>query len=69
MQPRRKLEMDSLAVDSFETAAEDTGARGTVEAQGAACTSPATCKCQTSLYACGTIRATAYSCPPTLVCA
>ncbi len=69
MQPRRKLEMDSLAVDSFETLAEDSGARGTVEAQGAECTAPATCKCATSLYRCGTIRATAFSCPPTLVCA
>lgn len=69
MKPKRKLQLDSLAVDSFPTSADAPETRGTVEARGEACTAPATCKCQTSLWACGTIRATAFSCPPTLVCA
>ena len=69
MKPKRKLQLDSLFVSSFHTSHDEPAARGTVEARGEACTDPATCKCQTSLWACGTIRATAFSCPPTQICA
>jgi hypothetical protein len=62
------LKMDSLAVDSFETGATPAADRGTVEGREADCTAPSTCKCPTSLYACGTIAATAYSCPATWRC-
>jgi hypothetical protein len=68
MSARRKLSLDALAVDSFATAEAGPEAAGTVQANAADCTAPATCKCPTSLWACGTIAATRYSCPPTLVC-
>jgi hypothetical protein len=64
----RKLQLDSLSVDSFHTSADAPEARGTVEARGDDCTAPNTCKCATSLWACGTIAYTAYSCPPSLGC-
>jgi hypothetical protein len=66
---RKKLALEpaSLRVDSFEVA-EPTAGDGTVEAHAAPCTAYATCKCQTSLYACGTVRYTAYSCPATAFC-
>ena len=65
---KTSLKMDTLAVDSFETGAAPAPERGTVEAQQADCTSPATCKCPTSIYACATIASTAYSCPQTFDC-
>jgi hypothetical protein len=65
---RRKLSLDSLAVDSFATAEAAPEVPGTVEGQAAPCTSPATCKCPTSLFRCGTIASTAYSCPVTFDC-
>ncbi|HYH81977.1 MAG TPA: hypothetical protein VEX86_19380 [Longimicrobium sp.] len=68
MTPKRKLQLDTLAVESFHTSAPETGARGTVQAHQDECTAPATCKCATSLYACGTIAYTRYSCPPSLGC-
>ena len=58
------LMLDELDVESFEAGATEA-VRGTVH--GAACTDGNTCRCATSLYACGTIRAT-YSCPVTNIC-
>jgi hypothetical protein len=66
---RKKLSLDALAVDSFATADAAPEAPGTVEAREAECTAPATCKCPTSLWACGTIAFTRYSCPRTSFCA
>jgi len=62
-----ELSLDTLAIESFETGASPGPEDGTVEAQAAECTAPATCKCPTSLYRCGTIHAT-YSCPVTFDC-
>jgi len=62
-----ELSLDSLSIESFETGAAPRPG-GTVEAQGQACTDPATCKCPTSIWACATISATAYSCPQTFDC-
>ena len=61
------LSVDQLAVDSFATEAAALEERGTVRAAGAACTAFDSCYCNTSLYRCGTIRAT-YSCPATQIC-
>jgi hypothetical protein len=62
------LSIDQLAVDSFTTEAAALEERGTVRAAAAAvCTGFDTCYCNTSLYRCGTIRAT-YSCPATQIC-
>jgi len=63
-----ELSLDTLAIDSFETGAAPRPEEGTVEARAAACTAPATCKCPTSLFRCGTIASTAYSCPVTFDC-
>ena len=68
MKKKLALSLDGLAVDSFPTGAAARAAAGTVEARGADCTSPATCKCPTSLWACGTIAFTVYSCPASLDC-
>ena len=46
-----ELALDSLSIESFETGAAPRPG-GTVEAQGQACTDPATCKCPTSIWAC-----------------
>jgi len=73
MTAKRKLELDGLAVDSFETTAAPEGARGTVRAHDAstvcnptppehACTCQATCLCKTNYYYCGTGHDTIYSC-------
>lgn len=58
------LNVDALSVETFEAGHRDE-APGTVEARQE-CTAGNTCKCRTSLYACGTLPATAYSCPPTI---
>jgi len=63
-----ELSLDSLAIESFETGMAPRPEEGTVEARGAACTDPATCRCPTSIWACATISATAYSCPQTFDC-
>ena len=68
MAAKKKLNLDGLAVESFATAAAAPDMAGTVEANAAECTAPATCKCPTSLWACGTIAYTRYSCPQTLAC-
>lgn len=68
MQRRRKLEIHSLAVDSFATAQPDAAGGGTVQAHERPCTSWATCDCPTSAYRCSTQPYTAISCPATSLC-
>jgi hypothetical protein len=68
MKKKLGLSLDALAIDSFETGAAPRIERGTVQAAAADCTAPATCKCPTSLWACGTLAATVYSCPVTFDC-
>ena len=63
-----ELALESLSIESFETGAAPRPEAGTVEGQEFACTDPATCKCPTSIWACATIPATAYSCPRTFDC-
>jgi hypothetical protein len=60
---RRKLSLnvDDLAVSSFETGEGGAAARGTVLAQ-AACTCNASCVCPTAVYWCAEIAYTVYSC-------
>ena len=67
MRKKLTLELDRLSIESFETGLAPA-VEGTVAAAQADCTSPATCKCPTSLFACGTIAATVYSCPRTFDC-
>ena len=70
---RKKLRLESLAVDSFFTGAAD-GGRGTVHAratvtappQQVGCTCQQTCLCPSQAYYCATIMATGYSCDYTL---
>ncbi|HSU15095.1 hypothetical protein [Longimicrobium sp.] len=62
-----ELSIDQLAVDSFPTEAAALEERGTVRGAAAPCTAFDSCYCNTSLYRCGTIRAT-YSCPATQIC-
>jgi len=73
MVTRRKLDLDGLSVDSFETTAAPDDARGTVRAYESgdapnptppeyACTCAATCLCKTNYYYCGTGHHTIYSC-------
>ncbi|HSU15092.1 hypothetical protein [Longimicrobium sp.] len=68
MQRKKKLDMDALAVDSFQTTEAEEG-RGTVHARGIeptppeyACTCANTCLCKTAYYHCGTGYYTIYSC-------
>ena len=67
MGAKRKLDLDGLAVDSFETEAAGA-ARGTVRAHedglfaAKGCTCQGTCLCQTAYYYCGTGPETIYSC-------
>ncbi|MFL5539006.1 MAG: hypothetical protein ACJ8J0_08440 [Longimicrobiaceae bacterium] len=73
MTAKRRLDLDRLSVDSFETTAAPAGARGTVRAHESgdapaptppeyACTCQNTCLCKTNYYYCGTGHATIYSC-------
>ena len=55
-----RLDLDGLAVSSFDAGQADA-ARGTVEAQGA-CTCAASCACPSAPYYCATLAYTAYSC-------
>ena len=65
MKPKKKLEIDSLVVDSFETAAPSLG-RGTVRGRAEDCTCVDTCLCRTAAYVCATVRATVFSCDYTI---
>jgi len=73
MPTKQKLDLDRLAVDSFETTAAPDGDRGTVRAHESgdapnptppeyACTCANTCLCRTAYYHCGTGHYTIYSC-------
>jgi hypothetical protein len=64
---KTRLALDGISVDSFQTA-ETPPERGTVQARGGECTADASCKCPTSIWACGTIASTLYSCPQTFDC-
>lgn len=71
---KKKLSLEALSVDSFETSAlREDGARGTVrahadtakappEGEGAACTCFNTCLCPSAYYYCGDGPETIYSC-------
>ena len=67
---RKKLRLESLAVDSFFTGAAD-GGRGTVHARATVTAPPQQVGCTSQAYYCATIMATGYSCDYTLnaICA
>jgi hypothetical protein len=58
---RRKLSLDALEVESFETGTA-TEERGTVHAHAAGCTCVRSCLCPTAYYHCGTGPHTIHSC-------
>ena len=73
MPVKKTLDLDQLAVDSFDTTSASAGARGTVHAHQTgdaptptpteyACTCAATCLCKTNYYYCGTGQHSIYSC-------
>jgi hypothetical protein len=60
---KMKLQVDSLAVDSFSTGDGADRVPGTVHGRGDdGCTWVDTCLCETAYYHCGTGPATIYSC-------
>lgn len=60
---KMRLQVDSLAVESFRTGAEPPRDPGTVHGRGEdGCTWVDTCLCETAYYNCGTGPATLYSC-------
>jgi len=61
---RRKLalEVEALAVDSFETTGEARAPRGTVEAREAPCTCWQSCACPSAPYWCADVPPTQISC-------
>lgn len=73
MTTKKTLDLNGLAVESFETTPGSTDARGTVHAHEGTtncdptppeypCTCAATCLCRTNYYYCGTGPHTIYSC-------
>ena len=58
---KMKLQVETLAVESFRTGAEGRSP-GTVRGHGDDCTWFASCLCRTNYYVCGTGPATIYSC-------
>jgi hypothetical protein len=60
MRKKLRLDVDQLAVSSFQAGESET-ARGTVHAQ-AACTCWRTCVCPSAIYWCADIAETVYSC-------
>jgi hypothetical protein len=71
MAVKKTLDLDQLAVESFETTSASAGARGTVHAHEsddpepvhiADCTCAASCLCPTNAYYCATVQETAISC-------
>jgi hypothetical protein len=63
MSKKLLLDAETLEVQSFATADAAPADAGTVRAnEGGECTVAATCVCATSLYHCGTLPATQYSC-------
>ena len=61
MAAKLKLEVDTLAVESFATAAA-TPARGTVRGEEAACTCYRTCLCPSAPFFCADVPLTYLSC-------
>ena len=61
MRKKLSLQLDRLAVDSFDTGRSDGATRGTVEAN-AGCTCYNTCACPTARYWCADMPETIYSC-------
>jgi len=59
---RKKLSLDTLAVDSFATTGVPAAQRGTVRAAGDDCTCVESCLCPTNAYYCATAPATVVSC-------
>lgn len=69
---KTRLELETLAVESFATTQDATDARGTVRGHVAQepddfiaadnCTCAASCDCPTAAYHCATVRFTAISC-------
>jgi len=69
---KTRLELDTLAVESFSTTLDTTGPQGTVRGHGVDepeddaaannCTCVASCPCPTAAYHCATVRFTAISC-------
>ncbi len=63
MSKKLLLDAEALEVQSFATAAAAPAETGTVQANEIKeCTAAASCPCWTSLYHCGTLPATQYSC-------
>ena len=61
MRKKLVLNVEALAVDTFETGAADEQ-RGTVHGAKEACTCAASCDCPTAIYYCAEIAWTLYSC-------
>lgn len=61
MRRKLRLDVDELAVSSFDAGEADAAARGTVQAN-APCTCLHSCACPSAIYYCGTLAYTAYSC-------
>ena len=57
-----RLSVESLTVESFQTAGEARRKPGTVQGHADDCTWFATCLCETAYYHCGTGPHTIYSC-------
>jgi hypothetical protein len=62
MSKKLLLDAEALEVQSFATGDAPADERGTVRANEKECTVWASCVCPTSLYNCGTLPATQYSC-------
>lgn len=62
MRKKLRLDVDGLAVESFDTEREAEKERGTVRAHGPACTCAASCDCKTAILHCAEVAWTVYSC-------
>ncbi|HEX2204603.1 MAG TPA: hypothetical protein VHG91_14940 [Longimicrobium sp.] len=63
MGTKLSLEVESLAVESFETGEGERAPRGTVEGHAIGkCTCNASCDCPSAIYWCAEIAWTVYSC-------
>ncbi len=63
MRKKLRLDVDGLAVETFDTEQPAEEGRGTVKAQGAGpCTCALTCACRTAKYWCAELAFTVYSC-------
>ena len=62
MRKKLRLDVDGLAVESFDTEREAEEERGTVRAHLPACTCDPSCDCKTSIFLCAEYTWTLYSC-------